>query len=122
MKDIQIVPVQSTQIIPSVLCKTQAAGLILYQRILVLLLSSSGAAYRELQGASMLNLLQGINTPSDDILTSLGTLSCAQVRDMLSVEDNINLKNLYVQTQNGSLYVTVELNDGTSYKGQLTCN
>lgn len=83
MKDLQFTEAKTTIIEPLILGTTAVSGLRLYQKILVLMLSSRSATYREAAGANLIDLLSGANTPSDELLASLGSSACAQVRSLL---------------------------------------
>ena len=119
MKDLQFVQPKTMKITPTILGKTTIEGLLLYQKILVLILSPISGLYRESAGTTLTELLQGANTPPDDVLLALGTTACATVKGLLAPEDNQIVDSLSASAQNGSLIVTLVLEDGQTYTGAL---
>ena len=119
MRDFQILPVQTTILQPKVLGKTSTQGLLLYQKILLLILSSSKGAYREQAGCDLVSLLQGGNTPEDAILQSIGLLACSTVKGLLDFQDAQKIESLTAQAQDGQLYITLTLISGQTYTGSL---
>lgn len=120
MKDICFTQAKTTAVQPKILGKSSIQGLLLYQKILVLLLSDSSSLYREDSGAGLISLLKGSNTPADQLLQALGSIACAQVKGLLDPSDVEKLKDLTASAQNGSLYITLELESGQTYTGALT--
>lgn len=119
MKDIKFVEPQTCVIAPTIKGKIQTQGLAVYQKVLTLMLSSSSDIYRQKQGTSLLNILEGSNTPPDDILQAIGMTACSQVLLCLDSQDVQLIKQLRAQAINGSLNIHLQLIDGTIYKGQL---
>lgn len=120
MKDMQFTQPKTMLIQPHVLGVASVQGLILYQKILVLMLSSSSSSYRENAGTQLIDLLSGSNTPSDQLLTSLGSNACAQARSLLDSQDIDKMDSLTASASNGVLSITLRLKDGQTYTGELS--
>lgn len=120
MKDIQIVPMKTVLVQPMLLGKTTTASLILYQKVLILMLSSSKQFCRESAGTSLIDLLQGANIPADQLLTTLGSAACAKVLSLLQDTDRQLVSSLTAEAANGTLSITLQLKTGQSYTGVLT--
>lgn len=120
MKDIQFIKPQTTQINPYILGKTSTYGLILYQKILVLLLSSSSDLYRQREGTTLLDILDGSNTPSDQLLQVIGSSACGQLITYLDSSDTDLIQSLTADANMGRLSIILTLKTGQSYEGFLT--
>lgn len=120
MKDICFTQAKTMLVQPHILGKSSIQGLLLYQKILILILSDDSNTYRSDSGVGLIKLLKGANTPADQMLQSLGNIACAQVKSLLDAQDIQKLKSLTADASNGSLYITLELESGQTYTGALT--
>lgn len=120
MKDIQFIIPQTSIINAAIVGKTYTEGLILYQKVLVLILSSSLSMYRSKSGTKLIDLLQGSNTPPDNILQMLGTSACGQLMTCLDSSDIDKIQSLTASANNGKLNIILTLINGQSYEGFLT--
>lgn len=95
-------------------------GLMLLQRLYVLLLSNLTDTYRSgsITG-DVLALLDGGNIPSDDVFNSLLNMSCAAAVTTLDAEDRRNVSLFSAKAVDGSVEATLTLADGTTVKGKL---
>lgn len=119
MKDLKFTQPKTMEIAPDIKGKTTVDGLILYQKLLTLILSPSNGAYREQAGTTLTQLLQGANTPQDDVLLAIGTNACSTARNLLAVQDSDLIDSLEAAAQDGSLTITLTLTDGQTYTGAL---
>lgn len=119
MRDLQFTQPKTMLIQPEIKGKTSVDGLKVYQKLLVLILSPSNGVYREQAGTVLTELLQGANTPQDDVLLAIGTNACSTARSLLDPQDNQLIDTLEASAQNGQLTITVTLIDGQTYTGAL---
>lgn len=120
MRDICFTKPKTCLIQPEILGKSSVQGLLLYQKIVVLLLSSQNSSYRSQTGTNLVDLLGGANTPADVILTSLGTIACNQIKAQLDSSDAQLIQSLTAEAQDGHLSITLVLDQNESYTGVLT--
>ena len=118
MKDLLFTQPKTQDIKPKVLGKT-ATGLRLYQKILVLLLSSSQDAYREDAGTQLTTYLGRANITGSNFLQSIGAAACTKALSLLDSQDRSLIDQLTATAQYSSLYITIKLTDGTTYTGAL---
>ena len=119
MKDLLFTQTKTQEIKPKILGKTQS-GLRLYQKILVLLLSSINSEYREYAGTNLTSYLGKANITADGFLQALGTSACKNALQLLDSEDRALIDKLTANVQYSTLYITIMLTDGTTYIGALT--
>lgn len=120
MRDVCFTKPETCIIQPQILGKSSVQGLLLYQKIIVLLLSSQKGLYREQAGTNLVDLLGGANTPADVVLTSLGTIACNQIRAQLDSSDAQKIESLTADAKDGHLSITLVLDQNESYTGVLT--
>lgn len=94
-------------------------GLRLYQKLLILLLSSINQPYREQAGSTLVTYIGNINALGDSALTALGTQACNRVKSMFDPQDAALIQSVQAEARNSMLYITMKLTDGTSYTGAL---
>lgn len=111
MRDLQFIDKTSYNIQPYVIGKTNDRLLMLYQKILVLLLTQGNTEFRQYQGTQLISLLQGANIPAQNFLQHLGQISCNQVLQQLDSEDRQLISNLSASVQNGSLFIVLKTED-----------
>lgn len=119
MKDLLFTETKTQDIKPKILGKTQT-GLRLYQKILVLLLSSVNSDYRETSGTNLTSYLGKVNVTDNGFLQALGTAACKNALQLLDAQDSALIEQLTADVQYSSLYITIKLTDGTTYTGALT--
>ena len=73
------------QVTPNIQGKTSVEGLMLYQKLMILILSPVNGLYRQNAGTTLTELLQGANTPTADVLLALGTSACLTAKNLLDV-------------------------------------
>ena len=119
--DIQITPGESGDVLFSVRGKAPDTGLMLLQRLYVLLFSPRGKGYR---GGGieydLLALLEGANTPTDEELNALLALGCAYALEGLDDEDRALVDSFTCSASGGAVSCTLVLSEGTTIEGQLT--
>ena len=95
-------------------------GLMLLQRLYVMLLSDPKTGYRNSDGGqTLLKFLDGSNIPVDSIMDTYLALGCATAVSMLDPEDRKLVKSFSGQSIDGVIICTLELTDGTTIQGQL---
>lgn len=119
MRDLQILPVKTAAMKPCVLGRTTSQGFMLYQKIVILILSYYKDAYREAAGSNLPALLKGANTPMDQVLLSMGTMACNQVKSQLAPQDAQKIDSLSASAQNGQLDINLTLVSGQTYTGAI---
>lgn len=119
-KDIILIPDSPGPVTFSVRGAGEDSGLLLLQRLYILLLSGSGESYRE-GGApvDLLSFIEGANLPTDDAMNSLMTALCAYALRLLDEDDRDRVQNLTGRFSGGVLEFTLTLKDGTTIKGLL---
>ena len=120
MKDLRIISDKSGDPGFIIYDAIEDSGLLLLQRLYVLLLSDTGEAYRGEGGSTLLRFLDGGNRPTDDIMNSLLAINCANALNMLTPEDRNNISSFTGLCTDGDIVCTLVLRDGTTIKGQLT--
>ena len=119
MKDICFTELRTQQVSPSIKGKTYSTGQLIYQKILLLMLSDKSGLYRENSGTSLIRLIHGVNTPNDALLQTLGTTACNDAYSLLSAQDISHIDSLRASASNGQLSITLKLKDGQTYTGVL---
>lgn len=100
--------------------KREDGGLLLLQRLYVLMLSNLSDTYRpgSISG-DLLAFLEGGNTPDDNTLNALLALSCSSAMNALDTEDRRNVSSFSAKAADGAIEATLKLTDGTTVKGKL---
>lgn len=119
MDDLQILAPEEGKVNFDVYGKSADTGLMLLQRIYVLLLASNDGTYRDSSSYTLLQFLEGGNVPSDGVFNSVLAICCSEVLDMLDSEDRDNIQELSAVSNNGEITCTLVLADGTTVKGLL---
>lgn len=119
MKDLKIISDESGAVDFSVLGKSEDTGLMLLQRLYVLLLSDQTTQYRGGNGYTLLNFLEGGNIPNDGTLNSMLAISCSNAVNMLDEADRSNIASFSGQSTDGNVILTLTLADGTTVKGAI---
>jgi len=119
-KDLKMIPDVSGQVVFSITGASQDTGLMLLQRLYVMLLSDPQGPYRDSDGgATLLRFLEGANIPADSIMNTYLALGCATAVSMLDDIDKQNIESFTGECENGVITCTLVLVDGTTVKGQL---
>lgn len=118
-KDIQIIPNSQGDVHFQIVGSADDSGIMLLQRLYVLLLSSPDG-FRNNGSGNLLGFLEGANTPSDGALTSLIAISCVDALDALDAEDRARVANFTGESINGDLVFTLDFTDGTTLKGSFS--
>lgn len=119
MKDLKIISDDSGAVDFSVLGKSEDTGLMLLQRLYILLLSDTTTQYRGGTGYTLLNFLEGGNIPNDGTMNSMLAISCSNAVNMLDDEDRDNIASFSGQSTDGNVVLTLTLADGTTVKGAI---
>ena len=95
-------------------------GLLLLQRLYVMLLSDPQIGYRNSDGGqTLLKFLDGGNIPVDSIMDTYLAQSCSTAISMLDESDQANIESFTGVCENGIITCTLVLTDGTTIQGQL---
>lgn len=117
-KDIQILPNTPGEVNFKIVGSSDDTGLMLLQRLYLLLLASAEDSYRDnFTGQSLLSLLEGANVPSDGVFNSILAIGCANAYEALDDEDKANIQSFSGESVNGEIICTLVLADGTTVKG-----
>ena len=117
-KDIQIIPSSSGVVNFLVHGKLEDCGLLLLQRLYVLMFTERSGNYRE-HGGGLLGFMEGANIPSIDAFNALLALSADEALQGLDSEDRENISS-FTATYNGDIITCIlKLTDGTTIEGTL---
>lgn len=120
MKDIRLIPEDSGEVSFTVEGTSDDTGLLLLQRLYVLLLTDTSEAYRGgEEGYSLLQFIYGGNIPSAGVLDAMLAISCASALKLLDPEDRELITSFKGESINGEVICTLELTDGTTIKGKI---
>lgn len=119
-RDIQIIPDTSGTFVPDILGSSQDTGLMLLQRLWVMLFADHGSAYRGgRQSVELLSFLDGGNIPSDAVLNALLVPAAAAAVASLEDEDRALIDSFVCTGASGDIVGTLRLKDGTTINGKL---
>lgn len=119
MNDLQIITASNGKVTFDVYGKSADNGLMLLQRLYVLLLSSNEGTYRNSSSYTLLKFIEGGNIPSDKAMDAILAICCSEALDMLDKEDRDNIASFTATSSNGEITCTLILADGTTVKGLL---
>ena len=119
MKDIRIINDTTGDVIFTVYDAREDSGLMLLQRLYVMLLSDQTSPYRTGDGYSLLTFLEGANKPADGVMSSVLAIACANAVDMLDEEDRDRIESFTGVCEDGVIICTLTLTDGTTLEGRL---
>lgn len=118
--DVRLIPAVSGPVTFKIEGSSGDIGLMLLQRLYVMLLSDPRTGYRNSDGGqTLLTLLDGCNTPPDSIMNNYLSLGCSTAVSMLDVTDRLNIKSFTGNCTDGKIVCTLVLADGTTVRGQL---
>lgn len=118
MKDLQILQKKTMTIQPCLLDKIYDKNFLLYQKILILLLSNVDSLYRN-DGCNLVQIMQGSNVPDPKFLQTLATSCCDQVITTLDAEDRALLQRIWMSVDNGQLNIHVKMKNAQLFEGIL---
>lgn len=119
--DIQIITDREGEVKFDVYGSSEDTGLMLLQRLYVLLMSDQDSSYRAPGAAySLLAFLDGANFPGDGAMNSILAICCSNAVSMLDSEDRARIQSFVGLCTNGLMTCTLKLTDGTTIKGALT--
>ena len=120
-KDIVMIPSVSGPVTFSISGESDDTGLVLLQRLYVMLLSDPKTGYRDSDGGqTLLKFLDGGNIPVDSIMNTFLAQGCATAVSMLDDSDKRNISSFTGICEDGKITCTLVLADGTTIQGQLT--
>ena len=122
MKDLQIIPADEGDVAFYPRGESDDTGLMLLQRLYILLFSDPSIGYRQGDGGYTLwNFLEGGNIPSKQVFDSILATSCASAVNMLDDSDKALVQSFSGEGfDDGSAIFTLTLRNGTTVKGKLT--
>jgi len=119
-KDLLMIPAVSGEVNFDITGSSEDTGLLLLQRLYVMLLSDPQAPYRNSDGGqTLLKFLDGGNIPVDSIMDTYLAHGCATAVSMLDESDQQNIQSFTGTCTNGKIVCTLVLADGTTIQGQL---
>lgn len=121
MKDLRIIPENSGDVVFAPYGESQDTGLMLLQRLYVLMFSDPSIGYRLSDGGYTLwSFLDGGNIPSKQVFDSVLAMCCATALKMLEESDQALISSFTAEgNTDGSAVFTLVLQDGTTLKGKL---
>jgi len=119
-KDVLMIPDKTGDVNFDVLGASEDTGLLLLQRLYVMLLSDPRTGYRNSNGGqTLLKFLDGGNIPVDSIMDTYLALGCQTALSMLDADDRKLIDSFTGKTIDGKMFCTLVLTDGTTIQGQL---
>ena len=120
MKDIQIIPDTTGVVDFEIIGSSEDTGLMLLQRLYILLFCNQTDVYRnDGIGVSILNFIEGGNTPSSSVLNAMLSLACSSAVSMLDDSDKNNISSFIGFAEQDYVIFELSLIDGTTIKGSL---
>lgn len=121
MKDLQIIPSEqgSVEFFPR--GDSDDTGLMLLQRLYVMIFSEPLSGYRQGDGGYTLwNFMEGGNIPTKQVFDSILATCCASAVNMLDESDRELIASFVGEgSEDGSAIFTLTLQNGTTVKGKL---
>lgn len=119
MKDMRIIPNESGDVTFELLGGEEDTGLMLLQRLYVLMLSQSDGTYRYGTDGALLQLLEGGNNPPAGVLNALLSVACANALNALDEADRVRISSFKGSATDSGILCTLELMSGTVLEGVL---
>ena len=118
-RDIQILPMKEGEFDFAILGAREDSGLMLLQRVFLLLLSDG--LYRDtgLTEVGLLSFLEGGNYPDEGVMNSLLGACCSNVLSVLDDSDRECIAGLTGEFVDRKIICTLTFNDGTSLTGVI---
>jgi hypothetical protein len=118
--DVQIIPAEDGQVPFNVLGKSDDTGLMLLQRLYLMMLADQDSSYRSMDTAySLLRFLEGANQPEDGVMNSILAVCCTVALSMLDESDRELISTFTGISENGVITCTLVLTDGTAVAGAI---
>lgn len=119
-KDLVMIPDKSGPVNFNITGQSEDTGLMLLQRLYVMLLSDPQMGFRDSDGGqTLLRFLDGANIPADSLMDTYLALGCSTAVSMLDAEDRQHIESFTGSCTNGIITCTLVLTDGTTIQGQL---
>lgn len=120
MRDLRIIPQESGPVTFKLYEESGDSGYMLLQRLYRMLLTTSSDAYRDSTNSTMLlSFLEGGNILPDDAMNSVLAIACSDAVNALDSTDIDYIQSFVGTSENGEIFLTLTLTDGTTLKGQL---
>lgn len=121
MKDLQIIPDDSGSVSFYPRGESEDTGLMLLQRLYVMLFSPPAGGYRQGDGGYTLwNFMIGGNIPTKEVFDTVLATCCASALNMLDASDRDLIASFSGEGEtDGSAIFTLTLQDGTTVKGKI---
>ena len=118
--DIRIIPETDGEVQFHVYDKSSDTGLMLLQRLYVLMLSDQDSTYRSMDASySLLGFLEGANRPVDGVMNSILAVCCSTALILLDASDRALIDSFTGVSVDGAVTCTLVLKDGTTVTGAL---
>lgn len=119
-EDIQIIPYKTGEVLFHVIGKSDDTGLMLLQRLYMLMLSDQDSSYRSSGSSySLLKFLEGANKPTDGVMNSILAVCCSAAVAMMDKSDQDCIDSFTGVSVDGAVTCTLVLKDGTTVSGAL---
>ena len=119
-EDLLMIPDKSGPVNFTITGSSDDTGLLLLQRLYVMLLSDPQTGYRNSDGGqTLLRFLDGANIPADSLMDTYLALGCSTAVSMLDEEDRRHIESFTGSCTDGIITCTLVLTDGTTIQGQL---
>lgn len=121
MKDLRITPDTSGEVVFQPYGESQDTGLMLLQRLYVMIFSDPAIGYRTGDGGYTLwNFMEGGNIPNKELFDSVLAMCCSSAVSMLDPTDQELIASFTASGEtDGSAVFVLTLRDGTTVKGKL---
>ena len=121
MKDLRIIPDDSGTVTFYPRGESDDTGLMLLQRLYVMIFSDPSIGFRLGDGGYTLwSFLEGANIPSKEVFDTLLATACSSAVNMLDPDDQAHISSFTAEgSTDGSAIFTLTLQDGTTVKGKL---
>lgn len=118
--DIRIIPDTEGEVSFKVYDKSSDTGLMLLQRLYLLMLADQDSAYRTYDAPySLLGFLEGANKPVDGVMNSILALCCSTALMSLDAADRALVDSFTGVSVDGAVTCTLTLKDGATVTGAL---
>jgi hypothetical protein len=118
MKDLLIIPDTNGRVEFEVRGRSEDTGLLLIQRLYVLLFTGPTEAFRD-SGGGLSGFLEGANIPDVDSFNALLAVSVSGALNALEPEDRARVDSFTAKFDGESISCTLKLTDGTTVNGIL---
>ena len=119
MKDLLIIPNTPGTVTFEVRGKSEDSGLLLLQRLYVLLFSGSSEDYRT-EGGNLSGFLEGVNIPDIGSFNALLAVCAGAALRAMDEDDRVNIESFTATYDGESINCILKLTDGTTVNGTLS--